>query len=55
MLYDHRVAIAIRCNPGSGRPSAGALGSGKKIQAIKLYRELTDADLKTAKNVIDGL
>ena len=29
--------------------------SGKKIQAIKLYRELTDADLKTAKNVIDGL
>lgn len=29
--------------------------SGKKIQAIKLYRELTDADLKTAKKVIDGL
>jgi len=29
--------------------------SGKKIQAIKLYRELTNADLRTAKNVIDGL
>ena len=26
---------------------------GKKIQAIKLYREMTNADLKTAKYVID--
>ena len=29
--------------------------SGNKIQAIKRYRELTNADLRTAKNVIDGL
>jgi hypothetical protein len=28
---------------------------GKKIQAIKLYREQTNVDLKTAKNVIDHL
>lgn len=28
---------------------------GKKIQAIKLYRELTGLDLKTAKGVIDSL
>ena len=28
---------------------------GKKIQAIKLYRELTNLDLKTAKSVIDSL
>jgi hypothetical protein len=28
---------------------------GKKIQAIKLYRELTNLDLKTAKDVIDHL
>jgi hypothetical protein len=28
---------------------------GKKIQAIKLYREMTNLDLKTAKNVIDHL
>jgi hypothetical protein len=28
--------------------------SGKEIQAIKLYRELTHADLKTAKKVVDG-
>jgi len=28
---------------------------GKKIQAIKLYREPTNFDLKTAKDVIDGL
>ena len=44
MLYDHRVAIAIRCSPGSGRPSRKGIG-----------RRTTDADLKTAKNVIDGL
>jgi hypothetical protein len=28
---------------------------GKKIHAIKLYKELTNTDLKTAKNVIDHL
>jgi len=28
---------------------------GKKIQAIKLYREQTNVDLRTAKNVIDHL
>jgi hypothetical protein len=29
--------------------------SGNKIAAIKLYRELTGADLREAKRVIDGL
>jgi ribosomal protein L7/L12 len=29
--------------------------SGKKIEAIKRYRELTNADLKTAKNVVDRI
>jgi ribosomal protein L7/L12 len=28
---------------------------GKKIHAIKLYRELTNTDLATAKRVIDSL
>ena len=28
---------------------------GKKIQAIKLYRELANVDLKTAKDVIDSI
>jgi len=28
---------------------------GKKIQAIKLYRELTNVGLKTAKDVVDNL
>ena len=28
---------------------------GRKIHAIKLYRELTNLDLKTAKRVIDHL
>jgi hypothetical protein len=34
---------------------AGLVRRGKKIQAIKLYRELTNLDLKTAKDVIDSL
>ena len=29
--------------------------SNKKIQTIKLYRELTRCDLTTAKKVVDGL
>jgi ribosomal protein L7/L12 len=29
--------------------------SGKKIEAIKRYRQLTNADLKTAKNVVDRI
>ena len=28
---------------------------GDKIRAIKLYREETGCDLRTAKNVVDGL
>jgi hypothetical protein len=31
------------------------LRRGKKIQAIKLYRQMTNVDLKTAKAVIDHL
>lgn len=32
-----------------------ALQAGNKIEAIKLYREQTGADLKTAKDFIDSL
>lgn len=32
-----------------------AVSAGKKIQAIKMYRERTGADLLTAKNAIDSL
>ena len=31
------------------------IAAGKKIQAIKLYRERTGADLLTAKNAIDSV
>jgi ribosomal protein L7/L12 len=47
-----------RADPSGGTvpPQVVALArSGKKIQAIKLYRELTTADLKAAKNVVDSL
>jgi ribosomal protein L7/L12 len=33
----------------------GLVTAGKKIQAIKRYRELTGVDLREAKAVIDGL
>jgi len=45
-------------DPGMGGipPEVVALArSNKKIQAIKLYRELTHCDLTTAKKVVDGL
>lgn len=31
------------------------LASGKKIEAIKAYREATGADLKTAKDAVDAM
>jgi ribosomal protein L7/L12 len=34
---------------------AAMVRSGKKIQAIKLYREMTNCDLATAKQFIDSL
>ena len=33
----------------------GLVAAGKKIHAIKRYRELTGTDLREAKAVIDGL
>ena len=39
----------------AARAGPGAAAGGQKIQAIKLHRELTNVDLKTAKNVIDSL
>jgi large subunit ribosomal protein L7/L12 len=42
---------------GAGIPPAVVelVDAGKKIQAIQLYRELTGAGLKEAKDVIDNL
>lgn len=38
----------------AGRIGA-ALEAGRKIEAIKLYREFTGSDLKTAKDAIEAL
>lgn len=58
--------IADAVPPGfhaASKPGAPALPAefyalvrqGKKIQAIKMYRELTNAGLKQAKDFVDGL
>ncbi|MEV6966237.1 ribosomal protein L7/L12 [Hamadaea sp. NPDC051192] len=47
--------------PGTPRPSADGdevaalLAEGKKIQAIKLYRELTGVGLKEAKDAVEAM
>ncbi|MCP2327275.1 ribosomal protein L7/L12 [Hamadaea flava] len=47
--------------PGTPRPSANGdevaalLAEGKKIQAIKLYRELTGVGLKEAKDAVEAM
>ncbi|MFE9441483.1 hypothetical protein ACFYO2_21290 [Streptomyces sp. NPDC006602] len=41
-------------DPAHGRVAA-LVRQGKKIQAIKLYRELTDADLVEAKNAVERM
>lgn len=49
--------------PAPARPGAPALpaefysliSQGKKIQAIKMYRELTGVGLKQAKDFVDGI
>jgi ribosomal protein L7/L12 len=46
----------VDTGPGGLPPDLVAMArSGKKIQAIKLYREMTGCDLRTAKRVIDSL
>jgi ribosomal protein L7/L12 len=41
--------------PAMSPDIAALVAAGKPIEAIKLYRQLTGAGLKEAKDVIDGL
>ena len=57
-----RIAAAVgyrytpmNSNPGLPPEVVQLANAGKKIQAIKLYRDITGAGLKEAKDVVDGL
>lgn len=55
---DDTAAVAL--TPDDRLPMAQAqvttlVQAGKKIQAIKLYRQLTGANLKTAKDAVDEM
>ena len=65
-----RLSVARSANPGMPRASAPLTGvdlanadaeivtcirSGRKIDAIKRYRELHHVDLKSAKDAVDAL
>jgi len=54
---DPEVALVRDSDGLGGLPTSfhEALRLGKTIEAIKIYREATGADLKTAKNAVDGL
>jgi ribosomal protein L7/L12 len=59
-LVDHLYSALNVARPAStdGGVSTGVreyVLRGEKIHAIKLYREETGCDLRTAKNVIDSL
>ena len=43
--------------PGAGLPASfqDALARGKKIEAIKIYRDVTGASLKEAKDAVDAM
>lgn len=47
--------MASQLSPEQTRQIEGALATGSKIAAIKLYREFTDEGLKESKDVIDAL
>jgi ribosomal protein L7/L12 len=56
--YDPTAQPSPLIDPGPGGIPADIVAmarSGKKIQAIKRYREMTNCDLRTAKRVIDSL
>lgn len=56
--YDPTAQPSPFIDPGPGGIPSDIVAmarSGKKIQAIKRYREMTNCDLATAKRVIDSL
>jgi ribosomal protein L7/L12 len=49
------VSDGQAADPATDPRIAELVGSGKKIEAIKLYRELTGAGLAEAKSAIDAM
>ncbi|MGW7054733.1 ribosomal protein L7/L12 [Streptomyces sp. NPDC054887] len=47
--------LGVRDNDPALDQVAALLSEGKKIQAIKVYREITGADLVEAKNAVEAL
>jgi len=53
-LYD-RMNISHPMGFVSDPELIAAIRKGDKIEAIKIYRSLTDCDLLTAKNAVEGV
>ncbi len=55
-LLDHlRLDFPEEMDPGITSEVMALVREGRKIDAIRLYREITGADLKAAREVIDTL
>ncbi len=55
-LLDHlRLDFPEEMDPGITSEVMALVREGRKIDAIRLYREITGADLKVAKELIDSL
>jgi ribosomal protein L7/L12 len=52
---DRVLQLLGATDPANLRPVREALLQGRKIEAIKLYRQATGADLRTAKDAVDEL
>lgn len=48
-------ALSVAISPDSQSAIAAALRNGNKIEAIKLYRAATGADLKSSKDAVEAM
>ena len=55
VVFDPSLPVASAAGSRPVSPEIVALAARKPIQAIKLYRDMTGAGLKEAKDVIDAL
>ena len=53
-LYD-RINVPYERDVSRNMQLIDAIQKGEKIEAIKVYRMLTDCDLVTAKNAVEGM
>lgn len=54
-MTEDAAPMAKDLTPEQTQQIADALAAGRKIEAIKLYRNATGADLKASKDFIDAL